>query len=110
MSFAHLRLNKSLETTVSVEYLAVSPDFSKNKTWEPVARIVIDKSAHDYEFIPINEWASIDLAHPKLYGLSDDERKAKLHVGASCGAWTGRIHAWTVRLIEANTYPSTYPS
>lgn len=109
MSFAHLLLNKSFETETSVEYLAASPDFNEDNDWKPVARIVIDKSARDYEFVPLNEWVGMDLVHPKLYGLSDVERASKLPEGAGCGAWTGRIHAWTMRLIESATYPSKYP-
>ena len=110
MSFAHLLLQKSSEADDWVEYLAISPDFNDRKDWEPVARIVVDKVARDYEFIPINEWIGVELVHPKLYGLADEDRAARLHEGASCGAWTGRIHAWTMRLIERNTYPPEYPS
>lgn len=110
MSFAHLLFNKSSETENSVEYLAVSPDFNEDKTWQSIARIVINKVAGDYEFVPLNDWTTIDLVHPKLYALSDAERASKLHEGASCGAWTGRIHAWTMRLIESQTYPSKYPN
>lgn len=109
MSFVHLLFKKTSETENFVEYLAVSPDFSEDKTWKSIALIIIDKSAQDYEFLPLNEWASIDLVHPKLYGLSDAERLSKLSEGAGCGAWTGRIHAWTTRLIEGNIYPSNYP-
>lgn len=109
MSFVHLLLNKDSETESFVEYLAVSPDFSEDKTWKSVARIVVDKSAGDYEFFPLNEWMTIDLVHPKFYGQSDVERSVDFREGASCGAWTGRIHAWTTRMIENKSFPPTYP-
>lgn len=110
MSFVHLLLNKSSETTNTAEYLAVTPDFSEGGAWEPVARVVIDKVSRDYEFIPINRWAKLDLVHPKLYGLSDIEREAAIGEGASCGAWTGRIHEWTMRLAGGKHFPETYPN
>jgi hypothetical protein len=110
MSFVHLLLKKDSETKTAVEYLAVSPDFNEERNWKSVARIVIDKSARDYDFIPLNEWTNINLVSPKFYGLPERERETQLQGGAGCGAWTGRIHAWTMRLIKGNAYPSVFPS
>lgn len=109
MSFAHLLLKRDIENELSVEYLAVSPDFSEDKAWKSVARIIIDKVARDYEFIALDDWVGIELVDPKLYALPEAERAKALPVGAACGAWTGRIHDWTMRLIQGGRYPATFP-
>jgi hypothetical protein len=112
MSFAHLLLKKVAETTDAVEYSADSPDFSEDRSWQPVARIVIRKAAKDYDFLPLNDWVGMNLVDPKLYGLPETERAAilKSNPPKYCGAWTGRIHEWTSRLIEQEKFPASYPS
>jgi hypothetical protein len=112
MSFAHLLLKKITATADSVEYAAISPDFSKDKSWQPVARIVIRKADNDYDFFPLNEWVDMDLVQPKLYGLLESDRAAilKSNPPRYCGAWTGRIHEWITRLIEQGKFPDNYPS
>ena len=110
MSFAHLLLIKGDETDRTVEYLAESPDFNDENLWKSVATIVIDKISRDYDFGPMNEWKEIKLVHPKLYALPEAERTFHVQEGACCGAWTGRIHAWAMRLIAEGAYPPTYPA
>jgi hypothetical protein len=112
MSFAHLLLKKIAETVDTVEYSAISTDFSNDKSWQPVARIVIRKADSDYDFCPLNEWAVIDLMQPKMYAIPEHERAEILKSSPPyyCGAWTGRIHEWTTRLIQQKTFPNTYPN
>jgi hypothetical protein len=110
MSFAHLLLIKTDETDRTIQYVAESPDFNRESAWKSVASIVIDKISCDYDFFPVNEWTEIKLVHPKLYALSEAERSVQVEEGACCGAWTGRIHAWVMRLIAEGAYPATYPA
>jgi hypothetical protein len=110
MSFTHILLKRTEETENSVHYVAESPDFNDDGAWKSVAHIVIDKTAADYEFYPMNEWMAMKLVQPKLYALSEEERSARLEEGAGCGAWTGRIHAWVTRLIAKRDYPAAYPT
>lgn len=110
MSFAHLILVKADETDRTVQYFAESPDFNGEGAWKSVACIVIDKILRDYDFAPVNEWIEIKLVHPKLYALSEAERSVQVEEGACCGAWTGRINAWVMRLIAEGAYPANYPA
>lgn len=111
MSLVHLTLERTHETSEVAEYIALSSDFNEERTWKPVAKIVIRKALPDYEFFPLNEWKGMDLMDPKMYGLPEHELEAKIRSGnhGYNGAWTGRIHEWVMRLIERQEYPEIYP-
>ena len=101
---AYLYLEMVAEADDAVEYLAMSPDFSPDGSWQPVARISITKRDSTYAFEPIGAWAHEQILDPHFYEVeeSDEERAARYRANFADhknGAWTARIHGSVTRLI-----------
>jgi len=112
MSLVHMFLRRVHIDERSVEYVAVTGDFSPTHDSEPVARILIDKMARTYRFVPLGPWVNEKVIPPTFYGLPESEQRELLegeYQGFGCGAWTGRLHTWVTRLIARNEYPEAAP-
>ena len=77
MASAHLRMIKIGDDEPTAQYGAWSPDFNDRGELRVVARVAIDKTNADYEFLRMNEWETMSLVHPKLYALTESERSSR---------------------------------
>ena len=112
---AYLFLEKVAEADDTVEYLAMSSDFSTDGSVQAIARIAIAKRTSTYAFEPLGAWVDEEILDPHFFEgeESDDERAARYRAnfdGHKNGAWTARIHGYVTRLIAEGTYPANAPA
>ena len=111
MSLAAVRLDKvPAQEAGTVCYRVMSPDFSRDHSWEEIGRLVIDPVAEQFTFESTGIWSNERVVPPWVYDLQASEMHRALtneFAGAGYGAWTGRIRSAARRLMRAGMYPDS---
>ena len=112
MSFCHLRMIKTSDSSAEAVYRIESPDFDKDNEWGTIGQVRIQKALQSYESSWSGSWQDRHVVPPWIFGLSEDEQNRLLQTdykGYDCGAWTMRIHFYATSFLKQNHYPQRHP-
>lgn len=107
MSLVHLIFKREYLDEYKALYLVHSFDFSNDHTWEPIARVSIDKASDKIEFSPEGRWVSDKVMPFEMAGNAD------LNTDFSSdsffyGAWVSRIVSIANKIRLSGDYPEEY--